>query len=64
MKDLSDKVIMEAMKREDRRATPLIVDLAEMTRYYPLEYLLKKMEEHYDGRETYTEREDRTIRRY
>lgn len=56
MNKLTKILMKQAIKREDRRATPLVRELCEMTRYYPLHYLLKCMVRNYDGRETYFER--------
>lgn len=55
-KELTDKVLQEAMKREDRRAIPLIIEIGELSKYYSTEYIIEKMQENYDGRQTYFEK--------
>ena len=55
-KELTDKVIEFGFKREDKRSIPLIVELADMTKYYSMDYLVDCMEKNYNGGKTYTER--------
>ncbi len=47
-----EKVVMDcAMRRKDKRFTPLLVSVAEMVQYgYNIGYVVYCMKDHYDGR--------------
>lgn len=55
-KNLTNKVIEFGLKREDNRSIPLILELADMTKYYSMDYLIDCMEKNYNGGQTYLEK--------
>jgi hypothetical protein len=50
-KELERRILDCAMRRDDRRYTPLLVSVCEMAQYYDIDYVVDKMEKHYDGRD-------------